>query len=223
MGEYAIRKSDNQEVKIGTLESMYYLRFEDRDKVRFKPGNVNMANPEQVSGSRFRLPFPDEDDILPGDYKDHNRGLRLYKLPVCDWCGGTGKNERFGDRCPRCYGNGTLSGENYSPADLINHPGRMHFRHDEAGLQISLPCFHGMKLPLEGVEDVTTGWNGKGYAFELAALKAIWDGNHFNVIPVIRCRFCDEMWRSEWADIADYLPSDWRFLLERYATEAQAA
>lgn len=68
-----------------------------------------------------------------------------------------------------------------------------------------------MKLPLEGVEDVAAGWNGKGYAFELAALKAVWNGNQFDVIPVIRCRFCGDMWRSEWKDIADYLPSDWRF------------
>ena len=33
MGEYAIRKSDNDCIKIGTCEDMYYLRYEDQDKV----------------------------------------------------------------------------------------------------------------------------------------------------------------------------------------------
>ncbi len=34
MGEYAKRASDGVEVKIGTCEAMYYLRFEDRDASR---------------------------------------------------------------------------------------------------------------------------------------------------------------------------------------------
>lgn len=70
MGEYAIRKSDNQEIKIGTCENMYYLRYSDRDKVRRKNDNNLDPNDDQiVSELRFRLPFPDEDHIKPGDYE----------------------------------------------------------------------------------------------------------------------------------------------------------
>jgi hypothetical protein len=36
MGEYATRKSDNEYIKIGTCESMYYLRFDDINQVVYE-------------------------------------------------------------------------------------------------------------------------------------------------------------------------------------------
>jgi hypothetical protein len=70
MGEYAIRKSDNQEIKIGTCENMYYLRYSDKDMVRQKNENNLDPNDEKtIPELRFRLPFPDEDHIKPGDYE----------------------------------------------------------------------------------------------------------------------------------------------------------
>ena len=41
MGEYA--KRNGKEIKIGTCESMYYLRYEHRKQVQPMPGNVNPA------------------------------------------------------------------------------------------------------------------------------------------------------------------------------------
>jgi hypothetical protein len=80
MGEYAIRKSDNVEVKIGTCESMYYLRADQRSQVRHLEGNVH---PERDAHSiRFRFPFPDEDTIAPGDFNDHNRRAHVRGLSV---------------------------------------------------------------------------------------------------------------------------------------------
>jgi len=67
MGEYA--KFGNSEIKIGTCEDMYYLRFEDRYKVRHLPGNVDPNKDSEAAHLRFRLPFPDEDHILPGGYE----------------------------------------------------------------------------------------------------------------------------------------------------------
>jgi hypothetical protein len=61
MGEYATRFSDNQEVKIGTRENMYYLRFEDKHKVSY-----DCFSP----GLRYRIPLPAEDGELPGGYFD---------------------------------------------------------------------------------------------------------------------------------------------------------
>ena len=74
MGEYARRNSDKAEVKIGTCENMYYLRYEDRSKVSRIPGCVD---PAKDSNLRFRLPFPDEDHFLPGTYESGFRGAPL--------------------------------------------------------------------------------------------------------------------------------------------------
>ncbi len=67
MGEYALY--NGQEIKIGTCESMYYLRYEDRNKVKYS---------DSWDGCEFRLPFPDEDDVEPGGYEVFNRMDRLY-------------------------------------------------------------------------------------------------------------------------------------------------
>lgn len=75
MGEYAKLKGTTDEIKIGTCEHMYYLRYEDVDKVDPLPGNVDPAND---SGLYFRLPFPDEDELEPGEYDFFNRGVTLY-------------------------------------------------------------------------------------------------------------------------------------------------
>lgn len=64
MGEYAIRKDNNQAVKIGTCEDMLYLRFEDRHRIKRLRGNLDPAR--DPKGLRFRVPFPDEDGQGPG-------------------------------------------------------------------------------------------------------------------------------------------------------------
>ena len=73
MGEYAIRKSDGEEVKIGTCEDMYYLRYEQRGAVRALDGNVDPASDDRFA-LRFRFPWPDEDDIEVGSDKYHDNG-----------------------------------------------------------------------------------------------------------------------------------------------------
>src|SRR3990167_5090600 len=72
MGEYA--KYRGQEIKIGTCEKMYYLRYEDRNQVEPVEGCVNAAIEQNLY---WRLPFADEDHIGPGGYRDHNRGYTL--------------------------------------------------------------------------------------------------------------------------------------------------
>ena len=72
MGEYA--KHNGQRVKIGTCESMYYLRFEDRFSVRKEPDSLDPATETNLF---WRLPFPDEDAIQPGHYEQYNRGSVL--------------------------------------------------------------------------------------------------------------------------------------------------
>ena len=58
MGEYA--KHKGEEIKIGTCENMYYLRFDQRHKVKALPGNVD-PNGADAYALRFRFPWPNED------------------------------------------------------------------------------------------------------------------------------------------------------------------
>ena len=63
MGEYA-RTLAGDEIKIGTCESMYYLRHDQRHLVRHVSGNVDPVR--QAGEIRFRFPWPDEDNVQPG-------------------------------------------------------------------------------------------------------------------------------------------------------------
>jgi hypothetical protein len=65
MGEYASYRG--QRTKIGTCESMYYLRAEQVGLVGALPGNVDpIMDREHI---RFRFPFPAEDGTAPGAFE----------------------------------------------------------------------------------------------------------------------------------------------------------
>lgn len=129
MGEYAKRVEDGQEIKIGTCESMFGLRFEDRNEVVY---SGNLTTP----GLFFRLPYPDEDDTLIGDYEVWNRGERLAVQ---------------------------AHGEFFDTEGLDQHPGLIQARHN-CGLLINVKCYHGLRLPDES-NDVGFHWNGKDQRF----------------------------------------------------------
>lgn len=186
MGEYAIRKEDGQEVKIGTCESMYYIRFEDREKVKQLPNSLDAATCENLF---WRLPFPDEDEVKIGEYKDHNRGLRLYSQD-----NPTQHYTEFGD------------------PSTVEDPGTMQF-HNGSGILINVKCYHGEKLP-QNTEDVSFAWNGRSWFYELAFVKNTTEG----LKPVVHCRHCRQMWRYTWEEILPFVQdSEMRKRLEEYA------
>jgi len=78
MGEYAIRKSDGSNIKIGTMEDMYYLRADQIGRIQGQRGSVDPSDRKTAEKLRFRFPFPWEDDIAPGDFADHNFGLSVH-------------------------------------------------------------------------------------------------------------------------------------------------
>jgi hypothetical protein len=87
MGEY-LHKNGGA-VKIGTCENLYYYRYEDFKKERFDEGEAGKAPYLKPNVYRFRFPFPDEDNISPGEYKEHNKGLlfivpKLINLDIMD-------------------------------------------------------------------------------------------------------------------------------------------
>jgi hypothetical protein len=73
MGEYATH--NQQSIKIGTCEDMYYLRFDQRQLVRHEPGNVDVNHAETAAALRFRFPFPEEDEVQPGCFDDYSKSL----------------------------------------------------------------------------------------------------------------------------------------------------
>jgi hypothetical protein len=193
MGEYATRKSDGARIKIGTCEDMFYLRFEDREKVAAVSGSVDVNDEKTAGELRFRLPFADEDDILPGDYEDYNRGLLLHK-----------GNEWFSD------------------PETVEQPGNIQLHHQGSGLLINVPCFHGIKLP-EVQKPMQAFWNGKGHSFELSSLRAIEKNGQLILMPVAHCIHCRQPWRYQWADMWDYIDPKMQERLAQYKAKAEAA
>jgi len=194
MGEYAKNYRD-EEVKIGTCEDMYYLRYEDRLKVKKIP---NSLDPQRELNLRWRLPFPDEDGIEVGGYRDYKRGLRLY---------------------------GTSEVQGYIDNDCVglqipdDDPGIIQLRHENSGLMINAPCHHGRKLPDSGGE-LKTFWNGKGWSLELCQIKNTEDG----IKPIVGCRHCGHKWRYEWEDVRPYIhDAEMIARLRGYWETAQAA
>jgi hypothetical protein len=88
MGEYV--RIHGQEVKIGTCERMYYIRFDEFRRYYEKgaigelPGN---ANPHMYMGSAhefwWRFPYPHEDGQTVGDFhdRDHEPHTPLIAMP----------------------------------------------------------------------------------------------------------------------------------------------
>lgn len=142
--------------------------------------NVDAAT---ETGLRFRLPYPDEDECLPGEYTDWNRGLRLYRVI------------KEGAR---------PFTEDYAPDWLATaDSGSIHLRHEASGLSVSVPCHHGHRLPEIG-PNARAIWNGKGHSIELVYVKRTVDG----VVPVLRCRHCGNLWRDTWENVLPFVPGE---------------
>lgn len=85
MGEYATLHN-NDKVKLGTCESLYYMRADQiHHLVTAKHSDVP-ASVKQAGeyGYRFRFPFPDEDHIPIGTFEDYSRGIDVPGLKFSD-------------------------------------------------------------------------------------------------------------------------------------------
>ena len=179
MGEYARRISDNKEIKIGTCEDMYYLRYEDRFSVEPIEGSS--------FGCRWRLPLPAEDHIKPGDYADpYFRGDGKVPLRSATVVGDNGEDEII----------------TFKPnPEIAEHPGLMQTHH-ESGLLINTKCYHGLKLPEPGGDISSIHWNGKAnHWFDLVCLRSTDEG----LFPVVQCRYCGHMYRESWSAVLDFI------------------
>jgi hypothetical protein len=76
MGELATYR--NEQIQIGICEDLCYLRAEQWLLVTPDLGGCDEAT--YLKDSRFRFPWPDEDNVEPGCFKDHNRSCLLRDL-----------------------------------------------------------------------------------------------------------------------------------------------
>ena len=80
MGEYARRKSDNESIKIGTCESMYYLRYEDRDKV-ISILQAKIEEKEQNGGVEIEEYYDSEEQQIY--YNEQENSVERENLGLC--------------------------------------------------------------------------------------------------------------------------------------------
>lgn len=190
MGEYAQFNGDK--IKIGTCEQMFYLRWEDRYRVKPLSGSLN---PAKEQGLFFRLPFPDEDHLDPGQYFDPDRGIRLYKTEPND----QGYEEIV----------------DFDTSVLAETPGQIQVSADN-GYLLSIVCYHGYKLPNIGGGLLAAHWGGKTHSIELIAIKPTNDGMR----GVIHCRHCRKMWSDDLTSLVEWVPNETlRQRLSQYALE----
>jgi hypothetical protein len=76
MGEYAMYQGE--EIRIGRTEDLCYLRAEQWPLVTPLMGDCDPAT--YLAQSLFRFPWPDEDDVEPGAFRDWDRSLPVRDL-----------------------------------------------------------------------------------------------------------------------------------------------
>lgn len=124
MGEYALY--NGEQIKIGTCESMYYLRWDQRHNVIPLPGNVDPI--KDVESIWFRIPKRDELNIEPGAF-EYNGFCGAKPLQIA-----INKNNK------------KLIEELKEIA--IKSPGIYHLRAEKIGVTANIPCCHGFTTEL---------------------------------------------------------------------------
>ena len=174
MGEYTKIKKTNQNIKIGSCVSMYYLRYEDAPLVEyFDSGKSKQYDNAKTMGLLFRVPFSDELAMAVGEYgEEYNRGYPLL---------------------------------GFQPDDCMkNTPGTLQLEHKEAGIYVNYSCTHGGDLVDCG--ESKPFYNGRaGWFIELAFIKHHDDGLLY---PIIKCRFCEKLWRCDWEEVLPFINDD---------------
>lgn len=123
MGEYAKRKKDGVEVKLGTCESMYYCRFDQ----------VKDTNYKCYDNLFWRIPFPEEDGTQVGDYN-----FRLF----------TGDNIP----CELMLLKENMDADFKETLTNEQHSGTLFLEDKVTRVRVKVPCYHGLKHP-EGRSD----------------------------------------------------------------------
>jgi hypothetical protein len=204
MGEYAIRKCDGQEVKIGTCASMYYMTFR-----QWAAGDViggDTPTKKHLNSIDFRLPRPDEENILVGDFEEYRaKPIPLFLKRY--------RNKKNGKLYTNTHSDPDYTHYDYEESNftseikeicfdnwgVIQVSAKMKFPHNRekwgfeetAGIHANIPCYHGFtsdKLPEK------MGYNGFNThvlaVMRIAARKD--DSGKLKACAVIGCRACGD-------------------------------
>ena len=166
MGEYAQFKGE--QIKIGTCEDMYYIRFDQRRLVQPVPHSLDPVAEAEVL--RFRFPLPSEDGTAPGHYTAMPEGLTI---PGYTEAGGTHHPVHFSG--PNGYGLSMPCPE--GPEFVVAEGGRARIR------------------PGAGADGLRVTLNGSGGRVQLVAHR--YRPELGRLVPVLRCGGCGCLWRLE--------------------------
>jgi hypothetical protein len=174
MGEYA--KYQGNEIKIGTCEDMYYLRYDQRRLVRHLPGNVDPNDPETACQLRFRFPWPDEDDCQEpgsdGPGHDYERSVHIR-----------------GALTPDSFEHYPIQFQS-AAGYLLSIPCPESLEKDAQGN----PMLNGYRVARNGHRGVV----------HLCQQKPAKDG--VTLMAILKCGGCGAKWRAEtWADAEPYV------------------
>lgn len=190
MSEYATRKIDNKEFKIGTCEDMFKCRYDQLGEITYPYMSDNLC---------WRIPTPDEDGTLPGDYNYsllQEDGYIPWKLRI-----DTSK-----------FSNDDIAG--------MKQQGFFQLREPKMGLLINIRCPHG--FPMEQFKQnkegdiISMGYNGHQDTLYLKGLK----NEPTELKVLVECSACESMWSLSFNEIEPAIESIWmRLRLLRQISE----
>lgn len=179
MGEYAKRKIDNTEFKIGTCEDMFNCRYDQLGEITYPYMSNNLF---------WRIPTPDEDGTLPGDYNCsllREDGYIPWKLMI-----DTSK---------------------FSNDDIVDmqKTGTIQLKEPKMGLLVNIRCPHGFpmeqfKINKEGTI-ISMGYNWHQDTLYLKGLKN--EPSEMKVL--VECSACRHMWSFSFNEIEPLIESIW--------------
>jgi len=160
MGEYA--KFNGEEIKIGTCNMMYYLRYDQKNLVEPIPGNIDPV--KDIRSIWFRAPRADEENIMPGEFEYYgfcgSKPIRIYIKE---------HYKNFAEETKEL---------------CLKNPGLVQLSHKETGILINANCYHGHKgenaenVHYNGFNPNTLGIVGIGFR----------DGEANALIGCVACR-----------------------------------
>ena len=165
MGEYATYNGG--QIKIGTCEDMYYLRYDQRGLVTPESGSVNPAGSDKYE-LRFRFPWPGEDQIEPGGFKEYGKAVQVRDLKAAEDV--DHNSVQF------------VAQAGYLVSLPCPESGAYK---DAAGL------YSGRSLTGTTVRVARNGFQGSVLLSAQKPVKGV------GLVPILRCGGCGAMWREE--------------------------
>ena len=179
MSEYATRKIDGKEFKIGTCEDMFKCRYDQLGEITYPYMSDNLY---------WRIPTPDEDGILPGDYNYsllQEDGHIPWKLMI--------DTSKFGD----------------DDIASLQQTGTIQLKEPRMGLLVNIRCPHGFPMEQFKINKESTiismGYNGRQDTLYLKGLKN--EPSELKVL--VECSVCGCMWSFTFNEIEPMIESIW--------------